>query len=140
MAPRRWGSTSAPLPRRLPRGSAVFLAFRSMATSASPRAPPIVSLNVGELDSGEVSDMLSQAFGIATRPGAHCAPLMHRALGTEQRGVVRFSFGWFNTQETWLPPSMPSPRLPAASRFPSVVALGQTPSFTDVLAPRTVHQ
>lgn len=59
----------------------------------------IVSLNVGELDSGEVSDMLSQAFGIETRPGAHCAPLMHRALGTEQRGVVRFSFGWFNTQE-----------------------------------------
>lgn len=58
-----------------------------------------MSLNVGELDSGEVSDMLSQAFGIATRPGAHCAPLMHRAFGTEQRGVVRFSFGWFNTQE-----------------------------------------
>lgn len=64
-----------------------------------PARAAIVSLNVGELDSGEVSDMLSQAFGIATRPGAHCAPLMHRALGTEQRGVVRFSFGWFNTQE-----------------------------------------
>ena len=64
-----------------------------------PARAAILSLNVGELDSGEVSDMLSQAFGIATRPGAHCAPLMHRALGTEQRGVVRFSFGWFNTQE-----------------------------------------
>ena len=64
-----------------------------------PARAAIVSLNVGELDSGEVSDMLSQAFGIATRPGAHCAPLMHRAFGTEQRGVVRFSFGWFNTQE-----------------------------------------
>ena len=36
-------------------------------------------------------------FGIATRPGAHCAPLMHRALGTEEQGVVRFSFGWNNT-------------------------------------------
>ena len=43
--------------------------------------------------------MLSQSFGIATRPGAHCAPLMHRALGTELQGVVRFSFGWFNTKE-----------------------------------------
>ena len=59
----------------------------------------IVSLNVADLESGEVSDMLSQSFGIATRPGAHCAPLMHRALGTELQGVVRFSFGWFNTKE-----------------------------------------
>ena len=57
----------------------------------------IVSLNVADLESGEVSDMLSQSFGIATRPGAHCAPLMHRALGTELQGIVRFSFGWFNT-------------------------------------------
>lgn len=63
-----------------------------------PGRAAIVSLNVGELDSGEVSDMLSQAFGIATRPGAHCAPLMHRALGTPDQGVVRFSFGWFNTE------------------------------------------
>ena len=59
----------------------------------------IVSLNVADLESSEVSDMLSQSFGIATRPGAHCAPLMHRALGTELQGVVRFSFGWFNTPQ-----------------------------------------
>lgn len=59
----------------------------------------IVSLNVADLESGEVSDMLSQSFGIATRPGAHCAPLMHRALRTELQGVVRFSFGWFNTPQ-----------------------------------------
>ena len=36
---------------------------------------------------------------IATRPGAHCAPRMHRALGTEEQGAVRFSFGWYNTEE-----------------------------------------
>ena len=42
---------------------------------------------------------LMQGWGIATRPGAHCAPLMHRALGTERQGVVRFSFGYFNTDE-----------------------------------------
>ena len=57
---------------------------------------PIVALNIAGLDSAEVSDILVQGFGIATRPGAHCAPLMHRALGTEKRGIVRFSFGWFN--------------------------------------------
>ena len=51
-----------------------------------------------DYDSGEVSDALAQDYGIATRPGAHCAPRMHRALGTERQGAVRFSFGWFNTE------------------------------------------
>lgn len=64
-----------------------------------PGRVAIVGLNVRGLDSGEVSDMLFQGFGIATRPGAHCAPLMHRALGTERQGIVRFSFGWFNTMD-----------------------------------------
>ncbi len=57
----------------------------------------IVSLNIGDVDSAQISDALMQGWGIATRPGAHCAPLMHRALGTERQGVVRFSFGYFNT-------------------------------------------
>jgi cysteine desulfurase family protein len=60
---------------------------------------PIVSLNVGETDSALVCDALERDYGIATRAGAHCAPLMHRALGTEAQGAVRFSFGYFNTAE-----------------------------------------
>ena len=58
----------------------------------------VVALNIRDYDSGEVSDALAQDYGIATRPGAHCAPRMHRALGTEHQGAVRFSFGWFNTE------------------------------------------
>ncbi|MEE0374151.1 MAG: aminotransferase class V-fold PLP-dependent enzyme [Collinsella sp.] len=64
-----------------------------------PTRSAIVSLNVADIDSAEISDALMQGWGIATRPGAHCAPLMHRALGTERQGVVRFSFGYFNTAE-----------------------------------------
>ena len=59
----------------------------------------IVSLNVRDYDSGEVSDALSEEYGIASRPGAHCAPLMHKALGTVEQGAVRFSFSHYNTQE-----------------------------------------
>ncbi|MBQ3277101.1 MAG: aminotransferase class V-fold PLP-dependent enzyme [Oscillospiraceae bacterium] len=58
----------------------------------------IVALNIRNYDSGEVSDVLSVEYDIATRPGAHCAPRMHRALGTEGQGAVRFSFSWFNTE------------------------------------------
>ena len=59
----------------------------------------ILSLNIGDYDSSEVADELAQDYGISTRPGAHCAPLMHEALGTVSQGAVRFSFSYFNTEE-----------------------------------------
>ena len=59
---------------------------------------PIVALNLGDYDSSQVSDELFVTYGICTRPGAHCAPLMHYALGTEKQGAVRFSFSHFNTE------------------------------------------
>ena len=60
---------------------------------------PIVALNIGDYDSSEVSDELSQVYDIATRPGAHCAPRLHQALGTAEQGAVRFSFSYYNTEE-----------------------------------------
>ena len=60
---------------------------------------PIVALNWRDVPSTELSDALWEEAGIATRAGAHCAPRMHRALGTETQGAVRFSFGYDNTEE-----------------------------------------
>ena len=60
---------------------------------------PIVSLNIRDIDSTEVADILYDEYGIATRAGAHCAPRMHAALGTTEQGAVRFSFSSFNTAE-----------------------------------------
>ncbi len=57
----------------------------------------IVALNIRDYDSGEVSDALFSQYDIATRPGAHCAPLMHQSLGTVNQGAVRFSFSHYNT-------------------------------------------
>lgn len=59
----------------------------------------VVALNIHDYDSGAVSDELSECYDIATRPGAHCAPRMHQALGTVDQGAVRFSFSWFTTDE-----------------------------------------
>ena len=59
----------------------------------------IVAVNVGDADSGEIADRLAQGWGVCVRPGAHCAPLMHRALGTEDAGAVRFSFSHFTTED-----------------------------------------
>lgn len=59
----------------------------------------IVALNVGTTDSGVVGDILNTNYGICVRAGAHCSPLMHKALGTDKTGMVRFSFSYFNTAE-----------------------------------------
>ena len=60
---------------------------------------PIVTLNFEDVDSAELSDALFTEYGISTRPGVHCAPLMHEALGTVEQGAVRFSFSHFNTEQ-----------------------------------------
>lgn len=57
------------------------------------------ALNIRNYDSGEAADRLWEEYEIAVRSGAHCAPLMHRALGTEEQGALRFSFSHYNTKE-----------------------------------------
>lgn len=59
----------------------------------------IVTLNIGEEDSGQISNILWEDYEICVRAGAHCAPLMHETLQTVRQGAVRFSFSYFNTEE-----------------------------------------
>ncbi len=59
----------------------------------------VISINIGDLDSSEVSYILDKAFDIAVRSGLHCAPLAHKTLGTFEQGTVRFSMGYFNKKE-----------------------------------------
>jgi cysteine desulfurase/selenocysteine lyase len=55
------------------------------------RSPAVSALELGGI--------LDQAFDIAVRPGLHCAPYLHRALGTFPEGTVRVSTGPFNTPD-----------------------------------------
>lgn len=64
----------------------------------SKRAP-LVTFNLGDLDSAYVSMVLADKYKISTRPGGHCAPLVHKAFKTVDQGMVRFSFSHFNTEE-----------------------------------------
>ncbi|WNC14837.1 aminotransferase class V-fold PLP-dependent enzyme [Brevibacillus brevis] len=58
----------------------------------------VVSFNIAGVDASEVSFILDQQYGIATRSGYHCTPLGHQTAGTEARGAVRVSYGIFNTE------------------------------------------
>lgn len=53
------------------------------------RSPALPALELGAI--------LDHSFDIAVRPGLHCAPYIHRALGTFPEGTVRVSTGPFNT-------------------------------------------
>ncbi|WP_296645709.1 aminotransferase class V-fold PLP-dependent enzyme [Romboutsia sp. 13368] len=59
----------------------------------------VISINIGNMDSGEITFLLDSEYDIATRSGIHCAPLAHKTLDTLEQGAVRFSIGYFNTKE-----------------------------------------
>lgn len=60
---------------------------------------PVIALNVGARGSSDISFFLDQEYGIMTRSGLHCAPMLHRHMNTLEQGAVRFSFGHENTHE-----------------------------------------
>ena len=56
----------------------------------------VVSFVVKGKDSSEVSNILNEEYNIATRPGLHCAPLVHKYMGTLKNGMTRISISYFN--------------------------------------------
>lgn len=60
---------------------------------------PVLTVNVAGVHPQDVGAILDGDFGIAVRVGLHCAPMVHRDLGTIERGAVRFSLGAFTTAD-----------------------------------------
>lgn len=59
----------------------------------------IVAMNLADMDPAKLSFILDKDYGICTRAGLHCSPAAHSVLGTNYRGAVRFSPGYFNTEK-----------------------------------------
>lgn len=59
----------------------------------------VLSVNIKGASSSKVGELLERRYGILTRTGAHCAPLMHEAMGTKTQGAVRLSLSYFTTEE-----------------------------------------
>ncbi len=59
----------------------------------------VFSISIENLDCHDASSILDSNWNIQTRSGLHCAPFIHRALGSEKRhGTLRLSLGLFNTK------------------------------------------
>lgn len=72
-----------------------LLNMKNVTVYGGGQSTATVAFNVGELSSEESFESLKGKA--ALRAGYHCAPLAHRAIGTEKRGVLRASFGVFNS-------------------------------------------
>ena len=59
----------------------------------------VISLDFLTVDNALAADRLEREYGVLTRCGLHCAPAAHRTLGTFPRGTVRFSPGWYTTED-----------------------------------------
>ncbi len=59
----------------------------------------VVSVQTTARDCADIAAELDETFGISTRVGLHCAPAAHQTLGTFPTGTIRFSFGFFNTED-----------------------------------------
>lgn len=59
----------------------------------------VISFRITGWDPTEAAWVLRRSFGVVSRAGLHCAPLMHKALGTAPEGTIRFSVSGFTTEE-----------------------------------------
>ena len=64
-----------------------------------PQGVPVVTVRADGMDAASLAGRLDSEYGVQTRAGLHCAPEVHRILGTTESGAVRFSLGWASTLE-----------------------------------------
>ena len=73
--------------------------LRVLAGGAGVERVGVVSVQTLRRELSQAAFDLDDRFGIQTRVGLHCAPAAHKTLGSYPTGSIRFSFGWYNTQE-----------------------------------------
>ena len=71
--------------------------IKGVKVYSKPNTAGIVSFSFNDIDSETASDIYNKEYDIAVRGGFHCAPLIHRFLGTDKNGLVRASFSPHNS-------------------------------------------
>ncbi len=73
--------------------------FADKGKLKSSQSAPVVSFTHDRLSPDRIADVLNREDSIAVRPGLHCAAQAHETLGTSNQGLLRVSFGFFNTHD-----------------------------------------
>lgn len=72
--------------------------FKILGSHDWSRRAGAVTITVQDMAPSDVGAVLDESFGVAIRPGLHCAPYIHKELGTLPDGAVRITPGPFNTE------------------------------------------
>ena len=67
--------------------------------AAKPPRTPVVSFTLPGWSAGDAGYAFLNSFGFICRSGLHCAPLIHKYLGTFPEGTLRLSLSRFNTDD-----------------------------------------
>ncbi len=59
----------------------------------------VLSFTFDDLDNARVGQILDEKYGILCRIGLHCAPAALKTIHAFPHGTIRFSLGYFNTQD-----------------------------------------
>jgi cysteine desulfurase family protein len=99
-----WGVESlarkrADLSKRLCDGLEALPGFRLYCDSSVPNGSGVVSFTHEAWNPADLGYLLLESYDIRLRTGLHCAPLVHKVLGTYPHGTVRVSLGPSNTPE-----------------------------------------
>lgn len=86
------------LKRRLRDGLEQISGVRVLSPAA-PEGVGVVTIVADAVDPSDLSRTLDREWGVMTRHGLHCAPEVHRILGTAETGALRFSLGWASSRE-----------------------------------------
>jgi len=87
----------AALKARLRAGLEAIRGVRVLSPPA-PEGVSVVTMVSDEVDPATLARGLDRDFGVQVRPGLHCAPEVHRLLGTAETGALRLSLGWASTE------------------------------------------
>ena len=72
-------------------------AIPAVTLYSAPNPSGIVSFGIKGVSSENAADILNSEYDVAVRGGFHCAPLMHKKLGTDKDGLVRASLSVYNS-------------------------------------------
>jgi len=87
------------LTRRCINGLRAIDGVRIYGPGDAERQVANVCFTVRNADAGAVARILDERFGVLCRAGLHCSPSAHRTMGTFPNGTVRFSIGYFTTED-----------------------------------------
>lgn len=59
----------------------------------------VTAFNIADHSSNQIAFKLKNEYDIELRAGLHCAPLLHKEMGTIEQGMLRISPGYFNTKK-----------------------------------------